>query len=101
MSSVPAFVGASSDVQVWGVPSAFSFPLLAASIEIIVPIFSLIGFLFIPLGQLVGWYLENSSNGTLAYSVNVLASLAGIMLYTLLCFLDQAPVTWFLSLASC
>src|SRR5437667_1291094 len=94
--SIPAFVGASSEVQVWGVPSHFSLPMLAVAIAVIVPIFSLICFIFIPLGQLVGWYLENTSNGVLAYSVNVLASLAGIMLYTLLCFLYQPPVTWFL-----
>src|SRR5207247_7619234 len=73
----------------------FSFPLLAAAISIIVPTFSLICFSFIPLGQVVGWYLENASNGILAYSVNVLASLAGILLYTLLCFLYQPPLTWF------
>src|SRR2546427_7691593 len=96
ISSIPTFVGASSEVHVWGVPAEFSFPLLAAAIAIIVPTFSLICFVFIPLGQLVGWYLENASNGILAYSINVLASLAGILLYTVLCFLYQPPVTWFL-----
>src|SRR5947207_12058710 len=95
ISSIPTFVGASSEVHVWGVPAEFSFPLLAAAIAIIVPTFSLICFSFIPLGQVVGWYLENATNGILAYSVNVIASLAGIMLYTLLCFLYQPPVTWF------
>src|SRR6266568_3134037 len=95
MSSIPTFVGASSEVHVWGVPAEFSFPLLAAAIAIIVPTFSLICFSFIPLGQVVGWYLENASNGILAYSVNVLASLAGILIYTLLCFLYQPPLTWF------
>jgi spermidine synthase len=95
ISSIPTFVGASSEVHVWGVPAEFSFPLLAAAIAIIVPTFSLICFSFIPLGQVVGWYLENASNGILAYSVNVLASLAGILLYTLLCFLYQPPLTWF------
>src|SRR5437016_6422382 len=96
MSSVPDFVGASSEVHVWRVHPEFSFPLLAAAIAIIIPIFSLICFLFIPLGQFVGWYLQNASNGVLAYSVNILASLAGIILYTLLCFLNQPPQIWFL-----
>ncbi|HZD09590.1 MAG TPA: methyltransferase domain-containing protein, partial [Candidatus Limnocylindrales bacterium] len=95
MRALPAFVGASSDVYIWGVPSQFSFPLLIGAMAVVVPIFSLIAFSFIPLGQLVGWYLENATNGILAYSVNVMASLAGIMLYTLLCFLYQPPVTWF------
>jgi spermidine synthase len=95
ISMLPAFVGASSDIYVWGVPSVFSFPLLAGAMAVVVPVFSLIAFSFIPLGQLVGWYIENASHGILAYSVNVLGSLAGIILYTLLCFLYQPPVTWF------
>src|SRR4029077_6281212 len=35
-------------------------------------------------------------NGVAAYSVNVLASLAGIAAFTLLCFLYQPPWVWFL-----
>jgi len=31
ISAIPAYVGASSQVHVWGVPSEFSFPLLAAA----------------------------------------------------------------------
>src|SRR5204863_1661815 len=46
ISSIPTFVGASSEVHVWGVPAEFSFPLLAAAIAIIVPTFSLICFSF-------------------------------------------------------
>jgi spermidine synthase len=95
-SLLPAFVGASAGTQVWGIPSAATFPLLAAATAVIVPIFGLIAFCFVPVGQLVGWYLENSPNGILAYSVNVLASLAGITVYTVLCFLSQPPATWFL-----
>jgi len=83
MIEVPVFVGASSEVQVWGVPTlpldAPSFLLLIAAIAVIVPIFGLISFVFIPVGQVVGWYLENASNGILAYSVNVIASLMGII----------------------
>ena len=96
ISVIPAYVGASSQVHVWGVPSEFSLPLLAAALAVIVPFFGLICFIFIPFGQLVGWYLENNGTGITAYSVNVIASLAGIILYTLLCFLYQPPITWFL-----
>jgi spermidine synthase len=96
MRSIPAFVGASSETNLWGAPAEFSFPLLAAAIAVIVPIFSLICFSFIPLGQLVGWHLENSGSGILAYTLNVLASLLGILLYTLLCFFYQPPMIWFL-----
>src|SRR3989441_10399807 len=96
ISAIPAYVGARSQVHVWGVPSEFSLPLLAAALAVIVPFFGLICFIFIPFGQLVGWYLENNGTGITAYSVNVIASLAGIILYTLLCFLYQPPITWFL-----
>src|SRR6266852_8879121 len=37
MGLIPALVGASSEVHVWGVHPEFSFPLLAAAIAIIVP----------------------------------------------------------------
>ena len=96
MSMLPSFVGASAGTLVWGIPSGVNFPLLAAGTLVIVPIFGLIVFCFVPLGQLVGWYLQNSQNGILAYSINVIASLAGIAVYTLLCFLSQPPAIWFL-----
>src|SRR6266852_2305347 len=63
-------------------------PLLGASSDIAIT--------FIPIGQLVGWYLETAPNGIRAYSWNVLASLAGIALYTALCFADQPPMVWML-----
>ncbi|HYK82118.1 MAG TPA: methyltransferase domain-containing protein [Gemmatimonadales bacterium] len=98
IARLPTQLGAISEVQAWGVPS---LPLNRASliglltaVAVIVPMFALIAFVFIPIGQLVGWYLENASKGIAGYSVNVLGSLAGIMLYTLLCFLFQPPVIW-------
>jgi spermidine synthase len=97
VSQLPAFVGASAGTQVWGMPSAFAIPRLAVATAVIVPIFGLITFFFVPMGQLVGWYLENARKGILAYSVNVFASLCGIIAYTLLCFLSQPPLTWFLA----
>ena len=51
--------------------------------------------LFIPVGQLVGWFLEHASDGIFGYTVNILASLAGIVLFTLLCFKFQPPAIWF------
>jgi len=100
MSQLPAFIGVMSDVHIWRVPTLpvewFSLVILAAAVAVIVPIFCLIAFVFIPLGQLVGWYLERAHNGILGYSVNILGSLAGIVSYTLLCFLYQPPATWFL-----
>ncbi|HKT70413.1 MAG TPA: methyltransferase domain-containing protein, partial [Terriglobales bacterium] len=99
MAALPAMLGASSQVQVWGVPymvsDAASLASLASALVICALLFVLIGFIFIPIGQMVGWYLENSPKGIAAYSVNVLAGLVGITLYTLLCFWYQPPIVWF------
>src|SRR5260370_9454384 len=100
MTELPAFVGATSDMHLWSVPTLahewFSLLILAAAVVVIVPILWLLPLMVIPLGQLVGWYLENAGNIVSGYSVNILGSLAGILLYTLLCFLYQSPPAWFL-----
>ncbi len=98
--ALPGYIGASSEVNVWGVPyipvSSNSLLLLALATLVVVPMFSLISFAFVPIGQLVGWYLENAPNGIFGYTVNIVGSLAGIALYTLLCFWFQPPAVWFL-----
>jgi spermidine synthase len=93
-------IGAISQVDYWGVPSlplnihnaggAFSGSFF------VVCVFGVIALLFIPVGQLVGWFLEHASDGIFGYTVNILASLAGIVLFTLLCFEFQPPSIWFL-----
>lgn len=97
---LPSYVGAASEVNVWGVPhipmSVHSLGLLADATIVVVPMFALVCFVFIPIGQQVGWYLENAPDGIYGYTVNILGSLAGICLYTLLCFLFQPPAVWFL-----
>ena len=100
IAGLPVLLGATSEVQIWGVGaakltgSAFTGLLFAALITL--PLFALLAVAFIPLGQIVGWYLENAPHGITAYSINVLASLAGIGLYTALCFANQSPLVWFL-----
>ena len=98
--ALPGYIGASSEVNVWGVPyipvSSNSLLLLALATLVVVPMFSLISFAFVPIGQLVGWYLENAPNGIFGYTVNIVGSLAGIALYTLLCFWFQPPAVWFI-----
>ncbi len=56
----------------------------------------LLALVLLPLGQIVGWQFERSRDGIGAYTVNVLASLAGILLYTLLCYFWQPPALWML-----
>lgn len=97
---LPDRLGAFTDVHVWGVPSvSFSAATLGgliAAVLIVVPLFALTALTFVPIGQLIAWYLEHAANGTSAYTVNVLASLGGILLYTGICLLYQPPAVWFL-----
>ena len=97
MSALPQLLGGGVEVHVWGVPAApTSWGGMLLAMAVVVPLFAVIATTFIPFGQLVGWYLENAPNGVGAYSLNVLASLAGIAGFTLLCFLYQPPWVWFL-----
>ena len=103
ITSLAGFIGWFSDVHIWG-RAHFADNLFwgvtsaGVAISIIVPLFGLIAITFVPLGQMVGWYLENSPKGILAYSVNIVAGIAGIWLYTLLCFLATPPLAWFVFL---
>jgi spermidine synthase len=100
VSELPDYLGAFSSVHIWSVPSMSFTPqsikALAGAMAVVIPIFALISLLFVPIGQLVAWYLEHARRGITAYTVNVGASLAGILLYTLLCFYYQPPAVWFL-----
>jgi spermidine synthase len=97
IAGLPQLLGGGVEVHVWGVPALpASWPRMLLALAVVIPLFSVIATTFIPFGQLVGWYLENARKGVAAYSVNVLASLAGIGGYTLLCFLHQPPWVWFL-----
>lgn len=97
VSALPQLLGGSTEVRIWGVPALpTSWPGTWLALAIMVPLFAVIAMAFVPAGQLVGWYFEKAPNGVTAYSVNVLASLAGIAAYTLLCFLYQPPAVWML-----
>ena len=98
IGGLPILLGASSDVAIWGVPTVpldgMALGGLALAVLIVIPIFALIALIFVPIGQMVGWHLEQARNGIRGYSLNVFASLLGILLYTLLCYVDQAPPVW-------
>src|SRR6266704_1725867 len=84
--SMPTLIGALSEVDVWGVPSlpnqGNELLALAKSMIIVVPLFGLVAFIFVPLGQLVGWYLEKAPRGIKGYTLNIVGSLARIRCQT-------------------
>jgi len=97
IDALPLLLGGGVEVNVWGVPAVPpNLTGIVLAMVVVVPLFAVVATSFIPLGQLVGWYLENSPRGVTAYTANILASLTGIGGFTLACFLYQPPWVWFL-----
>jgi hypothetical protein len=99
LSEIPAFIGAFSEVHIWGIPSFewswSSLLTLFSSTAVIAPFVGLLTLIFIPLGQITGRCLEVAADGVWGYSLNLLASLMGIGFYTLICFYWLPPSAWF------
>ena len=94
---LPSYIGATSETFLWDmllIPFQ-GYKALVTGIALIMLIDLLVTLLFIPIGQMVAWYLEERNAGIPGYTVNVLSGLAGLALYTSLCFLYQPPITWF------
>lgn len=100
IDSLPLLLGSFSDINIWGVAGrSLTFnsllQLLSAAI-VISPLFVLLALVLFALGQIVGRQFERSKDGIGAYTINILASLSGILLYTLLCYFWQPPAIWML-----
>jgi hypothetical protein len=55
IATLPALLGASAEVHVWGVPALpTSWWGIVLALSFVVPLFALIATAFIPFGQLVG-----------------------------------------------
>jgi spermidine synthase len=100
IEALPVLLGSLSEVQIWGVGqapvTATGMAGLAIATIVVLPLFLLIANVFVPIGQLIGRQLELAEEGIGAYSLNVAGSLAGILLYTAICFASQPPLVWFL-----
>src|SRR5262249_51875238 len=96
-------IGWFSDVHIWGRAYFSGLPLwgfvsAAIAVTIVIPVFGLVALSFVPMGQLVGTYLENTKHGVAAYSINVAASIVGIWFVTLLSWMSASPEVCFLLL---
>jgi spermidine synthase len=92
-------LGATTEVEVWGIPT---MPLnletlggLACMLAVVIPLFSMLSLIFIPVGQATARIMEDAKDGILGYSVNIVGSLIGVLLYTALCLFYQPPPIWF------
>ncbi len=97
--NLQGFIGKLSEVETWGLPSLphnwDAWLGLLITVSIALPLFALIALTFVPIGQVVGGFLERGCRGIPGYTINILGSLAGILLFTLLAFLSQPPAVWF------
>jgi spermidine synthase len=56
-------------------------------------VFALVALLFVGIGEKVGEQLDGP-NPLSAYSINIAAGLAGVLVYTILCYMRTGPVVW-------
>lgn len=49
---------------------------------------------FVPVGRLLGWLMNEHPNTIAAYSINIAGSLVGTLLFAALGILHQVPVVW-------
>ncbi|HTC34177.1 MAG TPA: hypothetical protein VK724_12440 [Bryobacteraceae bacterium] len=100
IQQLTSLLGSTTEVDVWGVPNLAwnqdTFTGLACTLALVIPLFSLLSLIFIPIGQITARMLERSADGIKGYSINILGSLLGVLLYTGLCMFYQPPSIWFL-----
>jgi hypothetical protein len=100
LSMHSSLLALSPDAVIWG---GFSKDLgffnmilsFAASIVVMAVFLALLIGIVVPLGQLVGFYLDLSGNAVRAYSVNFVGSVAGLWTLAVLSFLWLPPGYWF------
>jgi spermidine synthase len=100
LSMHSSLLALSPDAVIWGGFSKdYSFFNMilsfAASIVVMAVFLALLIGIMVPLGQLVGFYLDLSGNAIRAYSVNLVGSIAGLWTLAVLSFLWLPPVYWF------
>jgi spermidine synthase len=100
LSMHSSLLALSPDAVIWGGFSKdfgiFNMILsFAASIVVMAVFLALLIGIMVPLGQLVGFYLDLSGNAIRAYSVNLVGSVAGLWTLAVLSFLLLPPGYWF------
>jgi len=83
-----------ADEVLWQNSTASYWALLISFISLVLIFFLMTMFLFIPLGQMVG--KEMAQHAPIpAYILNIIASLVGVWVFSILSFFNTPPVVWF------
>ena len=92
----------SSDADLWVSPLIASAPgketvalFVLSAVILLIALLLPLAAIMIPLGQMVGYYLDSASNAVHAYSLNLMGSVAGIWAFAALAFLRLPPEYWF------
>jgi SAM-dependent methyltransferase len=103
LSHTSSLLSVLGEMNIWEMGGRSSTPVAVAALAIGLTSTFLIIILvvepFVPIGRLLGRLLDEDPRPILAYSVNVIGSLAGIWLFVALSRLSQPPTTWFVLLA--
>ena len=82
-------------LQFTGISRGVFYLLFGTSLIIVAIFLLLLVAVMIPVGQWVGFYLDQTRDPVRAYSVNLLGSLAGIWVFAGMAFLSLPPEIWF------
>lgn len=80
-----------SEAHIWLQVSTFSLSGLVIGLLLTIGLFAVIALAFIPLGQFLGETLNQNRKPILAYSINILASLAGMWAFQVFSLLGFSP----------
>jgi hypothetical protein len=99
LEAVSTRLAMSPDAAIWGFvrpdEPASAWLLTAASILVVAGFLLLLIAVMIPLGQSVGYYLGHSENVLRDYTVNLVGSVIGLWIMSVLAFRWLPPVSWF------
>ena len=99
VQKLTALLGSTTEVDIWSAPTLpwnmETLGGLVVTMTVVVPFFALLALTFIPIGQATARLMENANDGILGYSINIVGSLVGVLLYTGLCLFYQPPSIWF------
>jgi len=82
------------DFFVWGAGKDASLDRIALGLGLLLVLLGIIAWTFVPIGRYLGRLFEQSPGRIGAYSINIVGSLLGIWLFSLLSYFCAPPVVW-------
>lgn len=87
-------LGAAADMNIWDTSATGNLLGFVTAAVLSALLFLLVGWVFVPLGQVVGRQMNLTPRPLVAYSLNLAASLAGILAFLVASWLMLPPWVW-------